>query len=167
MAQENEYSKEALDILGKIPNSFIRYGLSVFFVILTGIIIFLYSIKYPDVYQIPIKILPVSHDCCTHYVAYGEVAVKDIGKIEKDALLSISLNQYPTYKYGALIGQVDSIFKPITSLSYIIRIELSDGLHSTLGQELRYTSNSEGIAEFKGKQKSFFQRIFSSSAERN
>lgn len=166
MIQNNEFSKEALDILGKTPNSFIRYGLSIFFLILISIIICLYLIEYPDIYQVPVKILSVnSNSHPTEYVAYGEVPAKDIWKIQKDRSVSVSLKAYSKHKFGVLSGKVQAISKPITSLSYKISIKISDGLHSTSGEQLNYLPEMEGIAEFKGKSRNFFQQFFSSNIE--
>lgn len=52
-------SEEIDEILGKTPNSLIRWGITVFFVLLVSLLIGTWFIKYPQTYSTAIKIMPV------------------------------------------------------------------------------------------------------------
>lgn len=62
MAEEPErfYSEQTKEILGKLPSWIIRWGMSVIFAILLGIIIGSYFIKYPQIVTAPIVITTIN-----------------------------------------------------------------------------------------------------------
>jgi hypothetical protein len=102
MEQDNIYSKETLDILGKMPNTFIRYGLSVFFFILLGILTELCFIHYPDTFRTSVTIYKKRYpnDSIDTHIAHIQVNTNEIWKLKYGSTVKINLNQYPKNIYA-------------------------------------------------------------------
>jgi hypothetical protein len=173
MEQDSIYSKETLDILGKMPNAFIRYGLSVFFFILLGILTGLCFIHYPDTFNIPVTIYKEEYPNDTimktedKYIVRMQVNANDIWKIKYGSTVNISLNQYPKNIYGLLSGNIIQITQKDTLHVYDVDIQLSNGLTTNFNKTLEYLPDMAGVAIMKGKNKSIFKRIFSSMLSEN
>lgn len=58
--RENFYSSETEDIMGKMPHWIIRWGITVVFLILAGIVLGCYFIKYPETVQAPVVITTIN-----------------------------------------------------------------------------------------------------------
>lgn len=54
--QEEHFSEEAREILGRIPPWIVRWGITVVFIVFTGIIMGCYFIKFPDKISAPISL---------------------------------------------------------------------------------------------------------------
>lgn len=163
------YSKETLDILGKMPNRFIRYGLSIFFFILLVILTGLYFIHYPDTYRSSVTIQEKRHlndsiiDIKDIYIAHIQINANEIWKIKYGSTVKISLDQYPRNIYGLLSGNIIHITPKEKFQVYDVYIKLSNGLTTSFNKNLEYLPNMSGTAIVNGKEKSIFKRIFSSS----
>lgn len=169
---EQEYSKETLEILGKVPSRFIRYGLSVFFIILIGILTGLSKIHYHDTYKTQVIICDTDHlnDSIiesSKYIAHMEVNTSDIWKIKIGSTVIISLNQYPKNVYGILSGYVIQISQNNEKQVYDVYIQLPNGLVTSFNKKLEYLPDMSGIAIIKGEKRSIFKRIFSSVLSEN
>jgi hypothetical protein len=166
---EQNYSKETLEILGKTPNRFVRYGLSVFFLILTGILTGICFIHYPDTFKIPVMIYESKHidetvymDSADKYIACIKIKSADIWRIKVGSIVIITLNQYPENRYGILSGKIVQIKQNDNNHVYTVYIQLSTGLVTSFNKNLEYLSDMSGIAIIKGDDKNIFKRIFSS-----
>lgn len=58
--RENFYSSETEDIMGKMPHWIIRWGITVVFLIMAGIVLGCYFIKYPETVQAPVVITTIN-----------------------------------------------------------------------------------------------------------
>jgi len=169
---EQEYSKETLEILGKAPNRLIRYGLSVFFIILISILVGLSRVHYHDTFRTQVIIYDTDYlnDSVigrSKYIAHMEVNTSDIWKIKKDSPVIISLNQYPKNVYGIMSGYVVCFSQNNEKQTYDVYIQLPNGLVTSFNKKLEYLPDMSGIATIKGEKRSIFKRIFSSVLSEN
>ena len=156
MDYNTEYSKEALDILGKVPNVVVRYGLLTFFSILIGVVLFLSQFKYSDSMQMTIKKLTNSS-----YIYISEIAEEDKHTIEIGQKVSVSFKDYSKGHYGTWEGTIKNISIPTDAIFYKVEIELLPCANSTKGYQLPTAQPSiYGTAEYSGETISFFERIF-------
>ncbi|MDR0614316.1 MAG: hypothetical protein LBG45_12805 [Dysgonamonadaceae bacterium] len=168
MEQDSEYSKETLDILGKMPNVFIRYGMSVFFLILAGIFFGLYFIHYPDTFNTTITIYEKNNldenisELSGKYIGHIQVDVNNIGKIQYGSIVNITLNQYPKNIFGLLSGNITEIKQKDESQVYDVYIQMHDELITNFGKKLQYLPQMSGTVMIKREDKSILKRIFSS-----
>ncbi|OJV80654.1 MAG: hypothetical protein BGO34_19870 [Bacteroidia bacterium 44-10] len=165
---EQEYSKETLEILGKVPSCFIRYGLSVFFILLIGILVGLSKIHYYDTFKTQVIICEADHlnDSIigsSKYIAHMEVNISDIWKIKIGSDVIISLNQYPKNVYGVIFGYVVCFSQNNEKQVYDVYIQLPNELMTSFNNKLEYLPDMSGIALIKGERRSIFKRIFSKS----
>ncbi len=156
MEDSIKYSKEAMDILGKVPSAIIRYGLLVFLLVLSCIFFCLATIKYPDVVQIPVKMSSWSPN-----IFFSEITEMDMNKIKVGQKVSISLKEYPKSNYGVWQGIIKNVSSSSDAIFYQVKIEISPSSISTEGNELPAASCTIwGTAEYNSSDKTFFQRIF-------
>ena len=166
MIEDNEYSQETISLLGKVPNRFVRYGLLVFFVIIISLFLGLYFISYPDTYHIDIEIKKDTNQTNPIYYGLAQIDSDNIWKINNGEIVDISLYKYPHKKYGVLIGRISTLSKDNNKNIYNIHIALDNGLITNFNNNLEFIPNfMDGQLKIKGKEKSFFNRIFSSSIE--
>jgi hypothetical protein len=165
---EQEYSKETLAILGKMPSRFIRYGLFVCFLIIIGILTGLCLIHYQDTFKTPVTICKNEHfndaiiENGNKYIAHMQVNPSDVWKIKTGSSAIISLNQYPKNIYGILSGYIIQVSQNSEKQIYDVYIQLPAGLTTSFDKELEYLLDMSGIAIVKGETNSVFKRIFSS-----
>lgn len=97
MPQENhfQYSESVQEILGRPPKWIVRYGITIIFIVIIGLFIGSYYIKYPNVIQAPITIT-------TEHLPAG-VAARCDGKID-----SIFFNEGEQITQGALLAVLEN-----------------------------------------------------------
>ena len=69
------------------------------------------------------------------------------GKVQPGQIVNIKLSSYPHLEYGMLRGIVKTKSLVPAGDSYIIEIELPDGLKTMYGRNLEFTQNMTGTAE--------------------
>lgn len=102
-------SEEAQQILGRIPSWIIRWGITLIFVILAGIVVGCYFIRYPQTVIAPITITTINPPADLMARATGRIDtifVKDGQRIGKDQLLALLYN---TANYQAVCAIEDSL----------------------------------------------------------
>lgn len=162
MPKVQNYSNEALDIIGKVPNIFVRYGLSFLIIILIGIGISFYYIRYNDYLHVPVKVYWKKTEYSEMlFWAYGELQANDLIYIHKNQKVEILLNDYSYDRYGILYGEVLNVSKLDSLFSYkiVIRIntESTNDIENVMIKSLQIP---EGNAIIKGKEQNLYQRIF-------
>jgi HlyD family secretion protein len=81
------------------------------------------------------------------------------GKVREGQIVNIKLSGYPYLEYGMVRGIVKSIsLVPIVD-SYIIEIDLPNGLNTLYGTNLEFTQNMQGTAEIITEDLRLLQRI--------
>lgn len=163
MAHKDEYSKEALDVLGKVPNSIVRYGLSVFMGILIIIAILLYFIKYPDNHSIPVIItqdsIAVSGNAT--YCAYAELSYDSFILIEKEKDVCISIDSNINKSRGTITARIIKVEKQNTSFYYSVVSKIDRIFNSRIDSLMTDKQNIRGTILFLGPKRNIYQRIFS------
>lgn len=162
MSKTQNYSNEALDILGKVPNTYLRYGLSFFLIVLIGIAVSLYFIRYQNNFIIPVKVYSnKTEDDRIFYLAYGELRAEDISKIYENDEVCITLNSYFSEGYDVLYGKVLDVSKIDSLFSYKIVIEINAKSKLNKGDLINKSPQVlEGNATFKRNEQNIYQRIF-------
>lgn len=69
------------------------------------------------------------------------------GKVKTGQPVNIKLSGYPYLEYGMVRGKVKSISLVPSGDSYVIEIELPEGLSTLYGTKLEFTQNMQGTAE--------------------
>lgn len=69
------------------------------------------------------------------------------GKVKTGQSVNIKLSGYPYLEYGMVRGKVKSISLVPAGDSYVIEIELPDGLSTLYGKNLEFTQSMQGTAE--------------------
>lgn len=69
------------------------------------------------------------------------------GKVKTGQSVNIKLSGYPYLEYGMVRGKVKSISLVPSGDSYVIEIELPEGLSTLYGKKLEFTQNMQGTAE--------------------
>jgi len=74
--------------------------------------------------------------------------------------VNIKLNNYPFTEYGMLQGVIRSISEVPDGDNYSLDVELSNGLVTNYGIELKFAQQIEGVAEIITEDQRLFQRVF-------
>jgi HlyD family secretion protein len=69
------------------------------------------------------------------------------GKVKTGQLVNIKLSGYPYLEYGMVRGVVKSKSLVPAGDTYIIEIDLPEGLSTLYGKKLDFTQNMQGTAE--------------------
>jgi len=69
------------------------------------------------------------------------------GKVKPGMMVNIKLSGYPYLEYGMVKGNVKSKSLVPSGDSYLIEIELPDGLTTRYGKKLEFNQNMQGMAE--------------------
>jgi HlyD family secretion protein len=81
------------------------------------------------------------------------------GKVKTGQLVNIKLSGYPYLEYGMVRGIIKSKSLVPSGDSYVIEIELPDGLMTLYGKKLDFTQNMQGTAEIITENSRLLQKI--------
>jgi len=81
------------------------------------------------------------------------------GKVKTGQLVNIKLSGYPYLEYGMVRGIIKSKSLVASGDSYVIEIELPDGLTTLYGKKLDFTQNMQGTAEIITENTRLLQKI--------
>lgn len=104
-----------------------------------------------------ITVVPSSDDI------YGRMTmpVAGSGKVEIGQTVNIRLDNYPSNEYGMILGEIESIsLVPNNENNYLIRVKLTNGLHSTYQKDLDFKQEMIGQAEVITKDLRLIERFF-------
>lgn len=93
------------------------------------------------------------------YLARTSLKMNRSGKVKEGMKVNIKLSGYPYLEYGMLRGRVVSKSLVPAGDTYIIDIELPDGLTTLYGDKLEFTQNMQGTAEIITENISLLQKI--------
>lgn len=116
----NYYSEEVDEIIGKMPSRIIRYGNGVILLTLTMILLLSIFIKYNDVINAPVS-LYFSGDS---YNGYAMLKSSGYGKIKVGQKIIIKVDSYPVSEFGFLTGIVSYKDNKLTGDKYKIEISI-------------------------------------------
>lgn len=98
-------SEKTRSIIGKIPSSLIRSGITIIALILLSLTMALYYIPYPENIQIKTRIISTK----TGNKAISYIPYEYITKIKKRMPVQIELEGYPSHMFGTLEGYISNI----------------------------------------------------------
>jgi HlyD family secretion protein len=81
------------------------------------------------------------------------------GKVKTGQLVNIKLSGYPYLEYGMVRGIIKSKSLVPSGDSYVIEIDLPDGLTTLYGKKLDFTQNMQGTAEIITENTRLLQKI--------
>jgi len=96
------------------------------------------------------------------YLGIATVPTSGYGKIEVGQEAHVLLQNYPYYEYGMLIGKVKNIALFPNTNEYRVEIALTNGMHTTQNEILKFTPEMIGDAEIITADKRIIERLFSS-----
>ncbi len=106
------------------------------------------------------RVFTVLPNDSTKIVARVELGMRDAGKVKVGQRVNIKLDNYPYLEYGMLEGTIQSISKVPENQKYTLDVNLSNGLVTNIGTELKFAQDSEGTAEIITENLRLLQRIF-------
>jgi HlyD family secretion protein len=103
-----------------------------------------------------VSIVPVETG---NFLGRIDLKMERSGKVKTGELVNIKLSGYPYLEYGMVRGIVKSKSLVPSSDTYIIEIELPNGLTTLYGIPLDFTQNMQGTAEIITKNIRLLQKI--------
>ncbi|WP_293785063.1 HlyD family efflux transporter periplasmic adaptor subunit [uncultured Pedobacter sp.] len=111
--------------------------------------------QYVPANSIVAMIVPQSKD----YVLRVPISVKKAGKLKKGQEAMISLQDYPYQEFGMLRAVINQITVVPLDTTYLLQLQLKNGLHTTKGYRVEPKLQMLGNAEIIVENKSVLQRI--------
>jgi len=137
-------SQEVQDVLGKVPPSILRWGITVIAMVLIVLLVGAYLFKYPEIVsgQAIITTKESKSFCTMLLPAAGS------GKVKVGQRALVRLINYPDQEFGYLEGRVEGISNtPNVRDFYRIEIRLVNGLVTNYGVQLPIDRQLQGSAE--------------------
>jgi multidrug resistance efflux pump len=106
------------------------------------------------------KVFTVLPSDSTRIIARVELGMTRSGKVKLGQRVNIKLNNYPYMEFGMLEGRIRSISQVPEGDNYSLDVELSNGLVTNYGIELKFAQKIEGVAEIITEDQRLLQRIF-------
>lgn len=113
--EEVRHSDDVQDIITAVPSWILRWGITIFFIILAMLIGLTALISYPDIVKAPLKIVspdtsvtilrPDSGD--VNFLGEMTISQHSIDKVKEGQLVLVKLHSFPFEKYGILKGKID------------------------------------------------------------
>jgi hypothetical protein len=146
-------SESVQEILSRPPRWIIRWGISIIFLIVTGLVAGSYFFKYPEV--IPATLIVTKEkqpNECTKITGKTILPAKGSGKVKKGQKINVKFDNYPYMEFGMVRIEIknDSLL-PVTindnQKAYMLQIIFPDTLITSYGKELTFTYEMIGTAE--------------------
>lgn len=96
----------------------------------------------------------------SNVIAKMTVPLKGSGKIEKGQKVKLNLLDYPASEFGFVLGKVKQInAAPSQELTYLVEVELIDGLQTTYQKTINFRPRMQGTAEIITEKKKIISRV--------
>ena len=171
----NRHSKEAEEILGRIPSWTVRYGAMAVFMIIAAIVIGCCFIKYPDKILSTITIesshadagQPVPEAVDKDIVGVIEISQTDIRRVCAGQQEIVRKKAYPYMKYGVLNGEI-SYVSPLPERSageqcggqYVVKVTFPGGMVTSYKRRLDCAPGMVGDAEIIVENRALILKFF-------
>lgn len=150
---------ELTEVIEAVPGWYIRFGLSVIFVVFLVSLLLLNSYKYPTKITFPIV--------AEHIPMYSTIIVTGFPdqderrKISKGQPVKFELDKFPAMAYGYFEGIISEISDGHINQKYIVKIRAEK---NDILEEIDLENNSilKGTATIVYKDKTVFESLFSS-----
>lgn len=94
------------------------------------------------------------------YIARGDISILGAGKVKPRQNVQIKLFAYPYEEYGSLKGIVRLKSSVAMDTTFVVDIDLIDGLRTNYDKIIPEQAQIDGVAEIMTENKSLFQRLF-------
>lgn len=182
------HSREAEEILGRIPSWTVRYGAMAVFVILMAVVVGCCFIKYPEKVRGVIAMTEV--DSCMDGAAKGVglherglvgvigIRQSDVQRIRVGQQVVVKLKVFPYMKYGVLTGEVcylsslpevcaggvqDGLRDGVREGQYIVKVAFPHGMVSSTGKVLDCVPGMVGDAEIITENRALILKVLDSA----
>ena len=173
----NRHSKEAEEILGRIPSWTVRYGAMAVFVIITAIVIGCCFIKYPDKILSTLTIetshtdteLPLQDTLVGREDIVGMIGISqsDVRRVSAGQQVVVKMKAYPYMKYGVLIGEISHVSSLPERRSgnkyegqYVAKVTFPGGMVTSYKKELDCVPGMVGDAEIIVENRALILKFF-------
>mgnify|MGYP001552254824 CR=1 FL=1 len=157
------FSDDVNDVLGVVPPRIVRWGMTIIFVAVVGLISFSIVFIYPDVVTAPVTIVSKQVHGLTSTIGIMQLPVKGSGKIKAGQHVIIKVENYPYIEYGTIKGIVEEIDSVPTTRGegsyYKTVIQLPDGPVTNYHKKLGDFQIMYGTAEIITNKRSLFSRF--------
>ncbi|MCZ4693651.1 HlyD family efflux transporter periplasmic adaptor subunit [Ancylomarina euxinus] len=106
------------------------------------------------------KVFTVLPSDSTRIIVRVDLGMNRSGKVQLGQRVNIKLNNYPYMEFGMLEGSIRSISEVPDGDNYSLDVELTNGLITSYGKELKFAQKIEGVAEIITEDQRLLQRIF-------
>lgn len=104
----------------------------------------------------------------TNYILKIKTSEKGLGKIKKDYLVNIDLDNYPAYENGYLLGTITNVpVFPEEDGSYILDAVLNKGLSTSYNKQIVFTQEMKGQGEIITNKTSLAEKLLFSLKSMN
>ena len=170
----NRHSKEAEEILGRIPSWTVRYGAMAVFMIMMIIVIGCCFIKYPDKISSILTIensptdagQPVSGSVDKDIVGVIGISQSDIQRVCIGQQVVVRMKAYPYMEYGVLKGEI-SYVSPLPERSegkqegqYVAKVTFPGGMVTSYKRRLDCAPGMVGDAEIIVENRALILKFF-------
>ncbi len=170
----SRHSKEAEEILGRIPSWTVRYGAMAVFMIIATIVIGCCFIKYPDKILSTLTIegshadagQPVPGAVDKDIVGVIMVSQSDIGRVCTGQQVIVRMKAYPYMKYGVLNGEISYVSSlPESSEGrqegqYVAKVTFPGGMVTSYKKVLDCVPGMVGDAEIIVENRALILKFF-------
>jgi len=93
-------------------------------------------------------------------LAYAYLPVSNAGKVASGQDVRIEMADFPAQEYGHVWGRVSSKSEIARDGTYLLKIELNNGLTTRQGEVLRFSQEMSGTAQVIVRDENLLQRLF-------
>lgn len=141
-------SQEVQDVLGRVPPSILRWGITVIALVLIALLAGAYFFKYPDTLSGQATISARNDAKGSMPVCTLLLPAQGSGKVKVGQRALVRLINYPDQEFGYLEGRVERIsYTPNTDGNYLVQIHLPNGLVTNYGVQLPTNRQMQGSAD--------------------
>ena len=104
-------------------------------------------------------VLTIVPDNPGKYIGRINLKMQGSGKVKPGQDVNIKLSSFPYLEYGMIRGRITTISLVPSGDTYVIEIELPDGLTTLYGRKLDFNQNMQGVAEIITEDMRLLQKI--------
>lgn len=149
---------EVQEIMGKMPSWIIRRGITGIGILVLFVLVGAYYFHYPD--TLIGEVTVIQQPRAAGYSVVGTIAGQRSGLVMPGQQVQIKLTAYPHTEYGMLKGVIKGCTPSPKDSTFLLNIQLVQGLHTTAGKTLPAQGMLNGSAEIFLEDKNMLQRLF-------
>lgn len=107
------------------------------------------------------KVLAIVPENSGKFIGKIKLPVNGSGKVETGQMVNIKISGYPYMEFGILKGKIRNKSLVTNDNFYTLEVELTKGLRTTTGKDLKFTGELMGTAEIITEDRTLFERLYS------